>query len=162
MSLFPTRRHVSGRNLMRQAKWLLAITKFAGCSKKSSLVLTKGLQKDPAQVYIMLFIVYPSKLFIHAMSRHIVKTSDRQKTHKIFRLTFLHTASYDLIGCCTLFLCVALCKHTCCIAENTSILKVTTVTCVSIIGTVGQVVLNTSASQVVQPNGTSTLSIVSI
>ena len=53
-------------------------------------------------------------------------------------------------------------EHTACVAENTSIFKVTTVTCVSIIGTVGQVVFSTSACQIVKPNGTSTLSIVSI
>ena len=51
---------------------------------------------------------------------------------------------------------------TCCIAENTCIFRVAAVTCVSIIGTVGQVVLNTSASQVVQQDGTSALSIASI
>ena len=156
MSLFPTRRQVSGHNLMKQAMRLLANTSLL-VAAKISLVLTKGLQKDPSQFYVMLFIVYPSKLCSCNVLHYIVKNiacscediwqaKDSQDFLIIF---FLHIASYDFIGFCILsfsYLCVALCKHTCCIAENTSILKVTAVTCVSIIGTVGQVVLNTSAS----------------
>ena len=89
MSPFSTRRHVSGHNLMRQAKWLLANTKGAGCSKKVVQFYPKAYTERSSPIFCYAIHCISFKA-VHPCNVSLVKTSDRQKTHKIFRLTFLH------------------------------------------------------------------------